>query len=31
MKYRETQDPAIAKKLQPFKIPKAIQNIIQRE
>jgi hypothetical protein len=31
MKYRETQDPDIAKKLQPFKIPKAIQNIIQRE
>ncbi|MFO7972807.1 MAG: hypothetical protein R6U40_13815 [Desulfobacterales bacterium] len=31
MKYRETQDPDIAKKLQLFKIPKAIQNIIQRE
>jgi hypothetical protein len=31
MKYRETQDPDIAKKLQPFEVPKAIRNIIQRE
>ena len=31
MKYKETQDPDIAKKLQPFEVPKAIRNIIQRE
>jgi hypothetical protein len=31
MKYCETKDPDIAKKLQPFEVPKAIQNIIQRE
>ncbi|EMS80313.1 hypothetical protein Dpo_2c00010 [Desulfotignum phosphitoxidans DSM 13687] len=31
MKYRETQDPDIAKKLQAFEVPKAIRNIIQRE
>lgn len=31
MKYQETKDPDIAKKLQPFEVPKAIRNIIQRE
>ena len=31
MKYRENKDPDIAKKLQPFKMPTAIRNIIQRE
>jgi hypothetical protein len=31
MKYRDTKDPAIAEKLQPFEVPKAIRNIIQRE
>jgi hypothetical protein len=31
MKYQENKDPDIAKKLQPFEVPKAIRNIIQRE
>lgn len=31
MKYRETQDPDIAKKLEPFEVPRSILNIIQRE
>ena len=31
MKYKDTYDPAIAGKLQPFEVPKSIQNIIQRE
>jgi hypothetical protein len=31
MKYKNTEDPAIAEKLQPFEVPKSIQNIIQRE
>ncbi|MDT8380576.1 MAG: hypothetical protein RQ739_16970 [Desulfotignum sp.] len=31
MKYRETKDPAIAKRLQPFEVPKSIRTIIQRE
>ncbi len=31
MKYQDTNDPAIAEKLQPIEIPKSIQNIIQRE
>ena len=31
MKYRNTKDPAIAKKLQPFEVPRSIWNIIQRE
>jgi hypothetical protein len=31
MKYRDTNDPAIGKQLQPHDIPKSIRNIIQRE
>jgi hypothetical protein len=31
MKYRETQNPDIAKKLQPFEVPRSILNIIQKE
>ncbi len=31
MKFRDVKDPAIAKRLRPFEVPKAIQNIIQRE
>jgi hypothetical protein len=31
MKYRDTNDPAIEKKLQPHDIPKSIRSIIQRE
>jgi hypothetical protein len=31
MKYRETKDPDIAQKLQPFEVPKPILNIIQKE
>ena len=31
MKYRDTKDPAIAEKLQPFEVPSSIRNIIQRE
>ncbi len=31
MKYRESQDPAIAKKLPPVEVPRSILNIIQKE
>ncbi|MFH2060088.1 MAG: hypothetical protein ABIJ59_14460 [Pseudomonadota bacterium] len=31
MKYQDTKDPAVAKKLQLFEIPGSIRNIIQRE
>ena len=31
MKYQDTQDPVIAKQLQPFEVPTSIRNIIQRE
>ncbi len=31
MKYRESKDPAIAKKLQSFEVPKSIRTISQRE